>query len=150
MTKYILKDKLSYPITFTFFWGIVQFTEYKNDWDSFVISLLFFLVILSFLSFSMTDNYIQKNLIENESIHIEYQKNFLKDKPNIFTTDSKSIESFEFSSSSFLGSSYSISIKFIDENNLYDKITFKTNNDSYFIDLIYVLKKIKTKHNISV
>lgn len=143
MTKYILKDKFSYPITFTLVWGILEFIFHKNDWIFLTISLLIMFLILSLVSYYKTDNYIQNILIENESINIQYQKNFFEDKPNIFSNKTNSVKSYKFSSKSILDSSHSISIKFIDENNLHNKITFRTNNDDYFIDLIYLLKNKK-------
>jgi hypothetical protein len=143
MTKYILKDKFSYPISFTLFWGILQFIFHKSDWVFLTLSLLIMVLILSLASYYKNDNYIQKILIENESINIEYQKNFYEGNPNVFSTTTNSIKSFKFSSKSALDSSHSISIRFIDENNLHNKITFRTNNDDYFIDVIYLLKKYK-------
>lgn len=50
MRKYILKDKLSYPVTITFLLGIFQFTNYKNDWKLFLVSLLIIALILSCLT----------------------------------------------------------------------------------------------------
>jgi len=147
MTKYIIKNKLSYPISFTFFYGIFQFAKDRNDFNFLILSLIIMILILSLLSFAKTDNYIQKLLIENESIDIQYQKNLSKNNPHIFTTNLKSIKSYKFAATSFLGSFHSISIRFIDEDNLHDEITFRSNNDEYFIDLIYLLKKIKTKPN---
>jgi hypothetical protein len=143
MTKYIIKDKFSYPISFTLVWGILQFTFHKSDWVFLTLSLLIMVLILSLVSYYKNDNYIQKILIENESINIQYQKNFYEGKPNIFSTATNSIKSFKFSSKSTLDSSHSISIRFIDENNLHNEITFRTNNDDYFIDVIYLLKKHK-------
>lgn len=143
MTKYILKDKFSGPISFTLVWGILQFIFHKNDWIFLALALLIMFLILSLVSYYKTDNYIQKILIENESINIQYQKNFFEDKPNIFSIKTNSVKSYKFSSKSILDSSHSISIKFIDENNLHNKITFRTNNDDYFIDLIYILKNEK-------
>jgi hypothetical protein len=143
MTKYILKDKFSGPISFTLVWGILQLIFHKNDWIFIALALLIMFLILSFVSYYKTDNYIQKILIENESINIQYQKNFFEDKPYIFSNKTNSIKSYKFSSKSILDSSHSISIRFIDENNLHNKITFRTNNDDYFIDLIYLLKNEK-------
>jgi hypothetical protein len=146
MNKYILKDKFSYPITFTLVWGILQFIFHKNDWIFLILSLSIMVLILSLVSYYKTDNYIQKILIENESINIQYQKNFFEGKPNIFSINTNSVKSYKFSSKSILDFSHSISIKFIDENNLYNKITFRTNNDDYFIDVIYLLKKQKVNY----
>ena len=100
-------------------------------------------LILSLVSYYKKDNYIQKILIENESINIQYQKNFFEGNQNIFSTSKNSVKSFKFNSKSILDSSHSISIRFIDENNLHNKITFRTNSDDYFIDVIYLLKKHK-------
>lgn len=147
MTKYIIKNKLSYPILFTFIFGIFQIAKDRNDWTFLILFSVIILLILSFLFFAKTDNYIQNLLIENESIDIQYQKNLLKNNSHIFTTKSKLVKSYKFTSTSFLGSSHSISIRFIDEDNLHDEITFKTNNDEYFINLIYLLKRIETKPN---
>ncbi|MAP81296.1 MAG: hypothetical protein CL526_09430 [Aequorivita sp.] len=145
MTQYILKEKLLFPIIFTLTWAILQVATGPNDWSFKIIWALVLFIIISLFTFSKNDNYIQKPVIENETISIQYQENFLKAQPKIFTTNAKSIENFKFSSSSFLGLSYSITINFIDESNLYDKITFQTNNETFFIDLIYQLKEIKTK-----
>lgn len=149
MTKYILKDKFSAPITFTLGWTILQFIFHKNDWMFYSLAALIMVLVLSILSYYKTDNYIQKILIENRSLNIQYQKNFSKGNPNIFSTNTNSIKSYKFFSKSILDSSNSISIKFIDENNLHDKITFKTYNDDYFIDLIYHLKNQKVNNECS-
>jgi len=143
MTKYILKDKFSYSISFTFVWEILQFIFHKNDLIFLMPATLIMIFILSLVSYYKTDNYIQKILIENESINIQYQKNFFEGKPKIFSSNTNSVKSYKFTSKSILDSSHSISIKFIDENNLHNKITFRTNNDEYFIDKIYQLKKQK-------
>lgn len=140
MTKYILKDKFSYPITYTLFWGGLQFIIHKYDWIFLGITLLIMILILSLIFYFKTDNYIQKILIENGSINIQYQQNFLEGKPNFFSTNTNSVISYKFNSHSILDSSYSISIKYLDEKNLHYKIILKTNNDDIFIDLIYLLK----------
>src|SRR5690554_1128848 len=95
MTEYIIKNKLSYPISFTFFYGIFQFAKDRNDFNFLILSLIIMILILSLLSFAKTDNYIQKLLIENESIDIQYQKNLSKNNPHIFTTNLKSIKSYK-------------------------------------------------------
>jgi hypothetical protein len=143
MTKYILKDKFSYPISFTLVLGILQFIFHSSDWVFLILSSLIMFLILSLVSYYKKDNYIQKILIENESINIQYQKNFFEGNQNIFSTSKNSVKSFKFNSKSILDSSHSISIRFIDEDNLHNKITFRTNSDDYFIDVIYLLKKHK-------
>lgn len=49
----------------------------------------------------------------------------------------------DFNSKSFLEPFHKIFIRFVDENGLYDKKIFKTNNDRTFIELIYELKNKK-------
>ena len=144
MFKYILKDKFSFPVSFTIFWGIFQYKNYHSNW-TFALAILIMIIILCLISCFKTDNYVQKILNENEAIIIQYQKNFLKDKPNSFSTNLNTIKSYKFHSKSFLNFNHIISIKYIDEDNLHYKITFKTNNDDDFINLIYQLNKTKAE-----
>ncbi len=89
------------------------------------------------------DYYIKNYSIENDSLEIQYQKNFSKKKVNTFLADAKSVESIKFNSKSFLDTFHVISLKYVDKNGLYGKKTFKTNNDNVFIDIIQHLKTIK-------
>ncbi len=81
--------------------------------------------------------------MDNKLLQIHYQKNFKKKQIEKFSVNAKSIVSVSFRSKWFLEHFHKISIQFIDENGLYDRVTFKTNNDWTFIKLLYEVEKIK-------
>ena len=105
------------------------------------IACLIILVILCLVLYLRKDLYILSFSGDSESINIEYQKNFLEKQTEKFSINLQSIKSVDFSSKSFLEPFHKISIRYTDENGLFDKTTFKTNDDNTFIELIYKLKK---------
>lgn len=138
MKRDILKDKFIAPILITIFFNLFNIKE-TNDWVFFLILLLALLTILGIVYFFKKDLYIQDFTIENDSLNIQYQKNFSKHKARTFFIDSKSIDSITFSSKSFLDTFHVISIKHINEDGLYNIKTFKTKNDDTFIKIIHHL-----------
>ena len=139
MTKDILKDKFLVPFLLILFFGFVSFKKI-NDWVFLLTFLLILLTILCLVYYFRNDCYIHNYSIENNSLRIQYQKNFFKNQVITFSTDLKSIESLKFHSRSFLDTFHVISFKYIDKEGLYEKKTFKINNDKTFVELIYKLK----------
>ena len=142
MTKDIIKDKFLAPILLTLFFGVYSIKK-TNDSIFILIFLLIILVILCLVLYLRKDLYILSFSGDSESINIEYQKNFLEKQTEKFSINLQSIKSVDFSSKSFLEPFHKISIRYTDENGLFDKTTFKTNDDNTFIELIYKLKKEK-------
>jgi hypothetical protein len=142
MTKYIVKDKFLYPILLVLFIGLFNFIK-LNDWGFILIFHFILLTVLCILLYLKTDYYIQNVSIENDILRIQYQKNFAKDNVNTVLIDSKSLKSFKFNSNSSPNSSHLITIRYIDDEDLHYKKTFKTNCDDTFIKLINELKRIK-------
>lgn len=146
MTKDILKDKFSIAIVLPLFFTLINIKK-TDDWLFLLIIFLIMVVILSIIFYLRNDFYIQSFSTNSELIKIEYQKNFSKNKIEKITITPKLIKSIKFNSKSFLEPFHIITIKFKDENGLYDKKSFKTNNDEIFIKLLFKLNVEKTKHN---
>ena len=142
MTKDIIKDKFLGTILLTLFFGVYSIKK-TNDSIFILIFLLIILAILCLVLYLRKDLYILSFSGDSESINIEYQKNFLEKQTEKFSINLQSIKSVDFGSKSFLEPFHKISIRYTDENGLFDKTTFKTNDDNTFIELIYKLKKEK-------
>lgn len=139
MIKDIFKDKFLGPILLVLFLSIYSLKK-TNDYFFLFILLLVSLAILCLVFYFRNDLYIQNLYFDSELIEVECQKGFSKSKTIKFSLISKSIESVDFCSKSFLDSFHSISIRYLNEEGLYEKQTFKSNDDKEFIELIYKLK----------
>lgn len=142
MTKDILKDKFLAPILLTLFFGLFSIKK-TSDWFFLLIFLLILIVVLCLVFYMRKDLYIQKFSSDSEFINIEYQTNFSEKQKNKFSISTKLLKSVDFSSKTFLEPFHKISIRYTDEDGLFDKTTFKTNDDRTFIELIYKLKIVK-------
>ena len=135
----IFKDKFLGPILIIF---CVSFL-YKgkmNDWFFLLTLMSVLLTILCLIFYFKEDNYIINFSIESEMLKIEYQKNFSKNKVKIFSDEAKSIESIKFNSKSFLDTFHVISIKYKDNEGLYNVKTFKMCKDKDFTDILHYLQ----------
>ncbi len=146
MTKDILKDKFYIAILLPLIFTLISIKK-TDDWLVLLILFLIMMVILSIIFYLRNDLYIQSFSANSELIIIEFQKNFSKNKIKKITIPPKLIKSIDFNSKSFLEPFHIITIKFKDENGLYDKKSFKTNNDEIFIKLLFKLKVEKNKNN---
>ncbi|WP_211272621.1 hypothetical protein, partial [Gelidibacter algens] len=135
----IIKDKFLGPILLTLFFMLFSIKK-TNDLLFLLIFLLIILAVLCLAFYLRKDFYIIKFSADSESTNIEYQRNFSEQVSDKFSIHSKSIKTLDFSSKSFLEPFHKISIRYVDESGLYDKKTFKTNDDKTFIELIYKLK----------
>ena len=138
----MLKDKFLAPILLTLFFLLFSIKK-TNDWFFLFIFLLIILVVLCIVLYMRKDFYIQNFSSDSEFINIEYQRNFSEKQMNKFSISSKSIKSVDFGSKSFFEPFHKVSIRYTDDNGLFDKTTFKTNDDKTFIRLIYKLKVVK-------
>jgi len=142
MKTYILKDKFLQPLLITLCYSFFYIGK-SNDMVFFGILFLIMLTVFFIVHYFKTDLYIQNFSITNNALEIQYQRNLSKNDVKTFLAHYKTIKSFSFNSKSFLDTSHTISIKYIDEDGLHLKKIFKTNNDDTFTSIIHHLKNEK-------
>ena len=142
MKKIILKDKLPYPIGFTLVYFFLRIKGCESFYLLTLTSFLIFIVIYAF-TFLRSDNYVRSVNFDKKSIEFIYQKNFAAGNLINFKLDLSTLKSFKFRSKAFLEFSNFVSIKFLNDDNLFETIELKTDNDEIFIEILKNLNEAK-------
>lgn len=143
MTTDIIKDKFLVPVLVTLFLGIYGLINTDYSFLIMVI-ILIILTILCLAMYLRRDLYIHSISGDSKSINIEYQKNFSEKQIENTSFNLNTIKSVDFRSKSFLDPFYKISIQYSDENGIFDKTTFKTNDNKTYMELI---NKLNNENN---
>jgi len=142
-TKDIIKDKFLGPFFFLFLYCLFYFDS-ADGWFLSFLALTISIILFVIFRFRK-DFYMHNYFLEKETFTINYQKNFYKNEILTCILKPESVSSFSFQTNKFPYTIYGVSIKFLDDDGLYDKITFKIKNDDMFINFISDLNKVK-KH----
>lgn len=142
MNKEIFKDKFIVYLLLAFFYLIYTWIR-LGDWFITLIYFLFFLVFGGFVGFFKDDFYLLHYTFQDDMLQIQYQRNFKRNQIRTITINPKAVDSLKFESKGFLNSFNIITIRYVKENELYDKITIKIKNEEFFNSILFQLNQKK-------
>ena len=139
MKKEILKDKFGWSLIL-----IIPFTLFvlksPSHWLELLIQMAIIISFIGFIVYQKADFYLQSFMANPESVTLRYHKNFSEAKILESSISRKSIISINFISNSSSKGMHKVSIKYLNENDSYEKMTVKIIDDIMFIQLVHTLK----------
>jgi hypothetical protein len=147
MRKQIIKDKFLTPIILSLL-GCSGFISINNNWLWYFVAVFSFFILLSLFEYFKKEYYVKDYSIDKEDITFKYQINFSEQKVDELKIQNSSIKSLKFRSKSFLDPFYYLTVKYIDNENLYDKRSFKVLDKNQFTKIISHISNLESVNAI--